>query len=203
MVGVRPRWDRPTGPADEQEDEDDLEDEDEETSIDDLAPEADVEEFDRTFRITSQDESFLVNETPAIPRPWQGIPRAAIVYNLNFVYNETEDAWERQKKSKDGTSPVTVADSGVTTLSASANTFEPLDIPFDVTPDTLLPSLSIRPTGFSSTQLLQWSIDETVSGNGVQAVLSIDGFDDEWQLEIYNDTTITLEIHWKVLRVTG
>lgn len=72
------------------------------TSIDDIAPGADANEFDRTFRITSDDVAFAPGDAPAIPRPWQGLPRVAITYNLNFVYDEDEDRWVRDTGNSAG-----------------------------------------------------------------------------------------------------
>ena len=65
------------------------------TSLQDLTTDADVGEFDRTFRVTSSDVPFAPDETPAIPRPWQGLPRVAVTYNLNFVYDDDEEEWIR------------------------------------------------------------------------------------------------------------
>lgn len=80
------------------EDEDELEDTFTSTgTFDDLVADAEVEQFDRTFSIGADAVPFAPNDAPAIPRPWQGIPRVAIVYNLNFVWDSAEERWIRDE----------------------------------------------------------------------------------------------------------
>lgn len=86
--------------VDEEEIEEDLEDEP--TSLEDLTVESDPETFDRTFQVTSSDEPFATDDTPAIPRPWQGIPRVAVTYNLNFVWDDDAGEWQRDTGNRTG-----------------------------------------------------------------------------------------------------
>lgn len=75
-------------------------------TVEDLKRTADVEAFDETFEVTADDVEFGADQQPAIPRPWQGLPRAAIVYNLGYVYDDSAGEWVRQKKGEvDGTQP--------------------------------------------------------------------------------------------------
>lgn len=83
------------GGAVDADDEDDLDLGD----FDDLVSDADPETFDRTFRLTSDLVPFAGEEAPPIPRPWQGIPRAGILFNLNFVWDDDAEEWVRQKKT--------------------------------------------------------------------------------------------------------
>lgn len=71
-------------------------------TVADLINEADAEEFDATFRVTSDLEPFASGDSPAIPRPWQGLPRIAITYNLNFVWDDDNDEWVRDTGNSGG-----------------------------------------------------------------------------------------------------
>lgn len=79
-----------------EEEEGEEEDGEDGTSAEELEVSADAGLFDTTFVVSSDDEPFGVGERPAIPRPWQGIPRIAIVYNLNFVWDDDSQEWVKK-----------------------------------------------------------------------------------------------------------
>lgn len=93
------------GPGDEAIDPEDLEDEPEEdasadTSIEDLTVDEPDPGFDQPTQVSRSDIPFKPGQAPAIPRPWQGIPRIAVVYNLNYVYDPDAERWIKKTPTK-------------------------------------------------------------------------------------------------------
>lgn len=84
---------------------------------------ADVEEFDQTYVVDKSDVPVAVGDGVTIPRPWQGIPRVAMVFNFNYVYDDTAEEWVRQHPFSGGLFSVvvsevnTIADNGFITIS--------------------------------------------------------------------------------------
>lgn len=83
---------------------DELQDEEEDeepaplaSSIDDLQAAADPEAFDRTFRIEKSDVPQAIEDRNPIPFPWEGIPRVAMVFNFNYVWDDQEEEWVRDE----------------------------------------------------------------------------------------------------------
>lgn len=69
------------------------------TSLQDLSTPAEPTQFDQTFQVDSNDISVSPDGNIPIAKPWQGIPRAAVVFNLNYIYDADRGEWIRQKKS--------------------------------------------------------------------------------------------------------
>lgn len=80
-------------------DDPDLEDEESGSTgtSEDLQVSGDSALDNNLIRVTKSDVPFAVNDSPALPRPWLGIPRVAVVYNLNYVWDEDAGEWVKKK----------------------------------------------------------------------------------------------------------
>jgi|AKVG01.1.fsa_nt_gi hypothetical protein len=68
-------------------------------TLDQLRNTGDPNAVDRTPVLGTDDIPVKPGEWP-LGFPVQGIPRVAAVLNLNYVYNEEREQWERQKKGE-------------------------------------------------------------------------------------------------------
>jgi len=102
-----------TREADEGTDEPDEADEEETpgpTSIEDLIQESEPSRFDRTFLVDKEDAPAATGDSWPVPQPWQGIPRLGFVVNLNYVYDEENEEWVRQRPFESRRSGGTIDD---------------------------------------------------------------------------------------------
>lgn len=104
---------------------DELQDEEEDeepaplaSSIDDLQAAADPEAFDRTFRIEKSDVPQAIEDRNPIPFPWEGIPRVAMVFNFNYVWDDQEEEWVRDEGN--GIGPYRVLDKDTVSIPANS-----------------------------------------------------------------------------------
>lgn len=93
-------------------------------TFDDLVTEADVEAFDRTYRIDSSDVDASVGNFVPIPFPWEGIPRAAITFTLSHTWDPEEEQWERDTGNGDA-GPLQEEDAAQPTVSIDTRTVTP------------------------------------------------------------------------------
>lgn len=106
------------GAADVEEEEDvDEEIEEEPTSLEKLRRSGDPEAVDRTPVLGRQDIPFRAGTFP-LGYPLQGIPRVAVTFNLNYVWDSDREEWVRQGPSTGGAGgAVTVAAEGTVNVS--------------------------------------------------------------------------------------
>lgn len=102
MSRRRPPFTSTTETPDDEEGTDEDQAETADTSLDDLVSGADPQSFDSTFNVTRDDIPVATGSQFPVPRPWQGIPRLAFVVNLNYVWNETAEEWERDTGNRSG-----------------------------------------------------------------------------------------------------
>jgi hypothetical protein len=100
--GRRPSIDRDGLPPEPSPDDDGDDDDGPAGGLGDLVPTADPSRFGSVYPVTSDDEPFATGDSPAIPRPWQGIPRVAVVYNLNFVWDAGAEEWQKKTPTEAG-----------------------------------------------------------------------------------------------------
>lgn len=105
--------------------DDELEDGDGDLSgtFDDIVVDDTFTERRGTVQIPVEDAPVEVDALP-IPHPWQGLQRAAVVFNLNFVFNEDTGRWEREKKSEGDVKTATRLADGTMTVPAGGAIFD-------------------------------------------------------------------------------
>lgn len=92
------------------------------SSLDDLIPPADVQQFDRTFSVGDTNLPFAGGESPAIPGPYEGIPRVALVYSLSYEYDTDAGGWTRATAStSDSTESTSDSDGGGDSVSGGSS----------------------------------------------------------------------------------
>jgi|APHM01.1.fsa_nt_gi hypothetical protein len=96
------------------------------SSIEDLQPAADPNQFDQTFTDQNADLD-IQGEFDAVAGPKQVIPRIAYVLNFNLIYNEDKDRWEPQTDFSSGGSGggSTAATNEVTVLEKTSTQSSP------------------------------------------------------------------------------
>lgn len=92
-----------------------------EGTVDDLIQEEGLEADEQVVLLRSEDIPTAADQLP-IPTPVEGIRRAAVVYNLNFVYDDTAEEWVRQNPFSGGGGWTTL-DSGEVTVGSSSFEF--------------------------------------------------------------------------------
>lgn len=172
--------------------------------FDDLVVEADPEEFDRTFRITSDLEPFAGGEAPSIPRPWQGLPRVAIVYNLNYVWDDTAEEWVKQHPfSGGGGGAYTLIDTGTFTVPDSSGA---PNFPFNTGVSTFHEG-AIGEVGFADSSDLtagqvNFNIEDNSSGAGDVLTYQF-GFDPgvpEYLFDIQHEFGNDVDVRWAIVQ---
>lgn len=192
-----------------EEDEDEAADDFESTgTARDLTTEADPAIFDQTFQATKSDVPIGVGEEVPIPRPWQGIPRVAMVFNFNYIWDDTNNEWVRDTGNSGGGGVWEVAATGqedVDNAGGSAigtGLTDPTDRlrslvafgdPSQLTNTSFNVYEGTNAPGTNETRhYLTW--DEGASFTGTQ----------EWILQIRQDTSINpITYDWAVVRLTG
>lgn len=93
------------------EDADAIDDEALTGTFDDLIQEDRFRDERGTLTVLREDAPVEVDALP-LPHPWQGIRRAAVVFNLNFVWDSDEEEWIRDEGNGGGGGALTQIDTG-------------------------------------------------------------------------------------------
>lgn len=89
--------------TDGEEDKEDLDGVEEfSSSLNDLVAETQPATFDRTWVVTKDDVPVATTEAVPVPQPWQGIPRVGMLFNFNYVWDDTAEEWVRQHPFEGG-----------------------------------------------------------------------------------------------------
>jgi hypothetical protein len=144
------------GDEDDEESQDTQEDErgadDMQRTIEQLRSTGDPNEVERTPVLESGNIDVAPDEWE-LGFPLQGIPRLAAVLNLNYVYNEERERWERQEPFEDtavGAPAARIADAGGQTVAASSAVVVDYGLTFyetGLTADTSTDSIQVPSNG--------------------------------------------------------
>lgn len=91
-------------------------------TIDELRPQGDPNEVDRTPVLSPSDVPVRAGEWP-LGFPLQGIPRAGVTFSLQYVYDEEKEEWERDTgNARIDRGPLQAQDAPQPSVSTQANT---------------------------------------------------------------------------------
>lgn len=170
------------------------------TSLSDLQSGADPERFDQTF-LAEADDWQLGGPVPSpAPFPLQVLPRMAYTITYTYVYNESRDRWEPQKKSN--TARGTLGDAGQTTLPANSTGTIDTDITEeDLAGDTLVPSMALAESGNPDARVFQWT-DPGDTSVDIGFAIGWSPTRGNWFIEFNNTQSQDIDVTWAVQRIT-
>lgn len=188
--------------ADEPDDEPDPAATDQDNTIEDLRSEADAQVFDQTFRLGTEDIPIASGDEPALPRPWQGIPRVAVVYNFNYVYDDDRDEWVRDTGNSGGGTLDEVLSVEATIPSGTAEGFNTGLTDYDLGGDVLLPAV-VGGDGGSAVRSSFYNEDTPQAGNDVafEVFYATGQTPSQYRLAIENNKGSPVGVAGKVFRL--
>lgn len=148
--------------------------------------------------LVSQDVPTAVGELP-IPKPWQGLQRAAVVFNLNFVWDPEEEEWIRDEGNGGGGGGPTEVASGTQEILNFGGQVS-VDTGVEGSDRTLLPLCSFidetdLPSG--NTMFLSWDYGTTASDN-LNYEFGYSRSTGSWILTFEQTSNDPINVRWRI-----
>lgn len=176
---------------------DDDDDDDLDGTFEDLVPDDRTADRQGSVEIPREDLPIEVDSLP-IPAPYQGLQRAAIVFNLNFVWDTDEEEWIRDEGNGGGGGVFTSVASGTLTgIPDNGTDFEATGVTGQ---DKYIMCVGRVINGLSDFFILaEGSRGDTSDGIMTNAAWKWDGATNEWFARVENESGQPVDVEYQLL----
>lgn len=169
------------------------------TSIEDLTSEAQPEQFDRTFAAADADLTLQGRFDPVAGEK-QVLPRVAYTINYNFIWNPDRQRWEPD--TGNGSGVVSVADSGVVTVSSGGQEVIDTSLTDPTTNgDTLFPAVSLDSAPGDAVEF-NWTDEADQGSDSVAVNFTWNPPTNTWRIVLSNGEPTSVDVRWAICRVS-